>query len=315
VAWAETPIQRNQARKLAGEALDLFKAGDFDAALQKFTQADALVPAPTLKVRAARCLDKLGRMREAAERYREVIAIELKPFSPRVHIEAREEAVAELAKLIAATPRLTVLLAGETNAEPRVTIDAKSLGTAVGQEQLLDPGFHSVTVTVGTIVVEKTVTLERGGSEKVVLGLPPAPATADDPAASPVASPYGDGQATSGLATGGWVLTGLGGAGLAVGAIGTALLYRDKGALETQCPTGVCFSDDPAGVALSERFNRERVVASAGLIGGGVLAGAGVSLLVASALRGREGKTSSGEARAVVVPLIGPRFLGISGCF
>src|SRR5690606_12436568 len=69
---AQSTADRLAARKLGGEAMDLFAAGDYATALEKFTQADELVPAPTLKLRIARSLDRLDRMLEAAEMYRAV---------------------------------------------------------------------------------------------------------------------------------------------------------------------------------------------------------------------------------------------------
>ena len=42
--------KRRQALALAGEAIDLYKAGDYQPALEKFTKANELLPAPTLKI-------------------------------------------------------------------------------------------------------------------------------------------------------------------------------------------------------------------------------------------------------------------------
>ena len=315
VAHAETPAERNLARKLAGEALDLFKAADYAAALLKFSKADGLVSAPTLKVRIARCLDKLGRMHEAAGRYREVIALELKPYSPSVHVEARSEAVAELAKLNVAMPRLTVLLSGSLHAGAVVSVDGEPLGSALGQEQLLDPGFHSVSVAVGTRHIDKGVTLERGKSEKLLLGVPPGALDGSDEGLGDGDSGgHSDAVSTPTLRTAGWALAGVGGAGLVVGVVGTALLYRDRATLAIQCPTGTCFSDDAAGVELADRYNRERVVASVGWIGGGILGAVGASMLVVASLR-TSPSGSSETSQTTIVPVVSPEFIGVFGRF
>ncbi|MBM4359933.1 MAG: hypothetical protein FJ096_17655 [Deltaproteobacteria bacterium] len=312
-AYAETPVDRKLAQKLAGEALDLFKARDFESAMAKFQEADRLVPAPTLKVRVARCLVQLGRMREAAEHYREVIALELKSTSPKVHHEARDEAVRELAKLIEETPKLTVVLSGESEAAVEVTVDGKSLGAALGQPQMLDPGTHAIVVSVGTLRVEKAVTLERGHSERVVLGIPRAPATRDERPAA------GSGEASSAMRIAGYSLVGVGGAGLVVGAIGTGLLYRDRGTLDSLCPAGPCYRDEPNAVAVAERFNRERIVASAGFIGGGVIGAAGATLLILAATGSASGSASEkgvATSRAMrLLPVVSPQFIGVAGTF
>ncbi|MEM9874426.1 MAG: hypothetical protein AAF928_06000, partial [Myxococcota bacterium] len=65
-AGAQTSSDRATARKLAGQAIALMDAEDYEAALDAFREADTLVPAPTLKIRIARCLDALDRMQEAA---------------------------------------------------------------------------------------------------------------------------------------------------------------------------------------------------------------------------------------------------------
>lgn len=297
-AHAETPADRNLARKLAGEALDLFKAGDNAAALAKFREADALVPAPTLKVRMAKCLDRLGRMHEAAERYREVIALELKPWSPRVHREARDEAVESLARLLEETPKLTVMLAPTTDARAVVTVDGKAMAGPVGQPLSLDPGQHSLVLTSGALKSERTVTLERGRSERVVLELP-------RPVVNPVAVPVSGKWRTPG-----YVLVGAGGAGLVVGVVSTVLLYRDRGKLDELCPGGPCFADQQEAVTVAERYNRERIASTVGFVAGGVLGAAGASLLILDAV-GSEQK----DKGASVVPIVGPGFLGLSGRF
>ncbi len=313
-AHAETMADRKLAQKLAGEALDLFKARDFEAAMSKFQEADRLVPAPTLKVRVARCLDQLGRMRDAAERYREVIALELKSSSPRVHHEARDEAVRELAKLIEETPKLTVVLSGESDATVDVTVNGKSLGAALGQPQMLDPGTHAIVVSVGSLRVEKAVTLERGHSEKVVLGVPKPPPRADSASSSSATESSSRGMTIAGIS-----LLGVGGAGLVVGAVGTGLLFKDRSRIDALCPDGPCYRDQPEAVAVAERFNRERIVASAGFIGGGVLSAAGATLLVLARRGGVEsrGPSGSGAASTAVewIPVVTPQFVGVSGRF
>src|ERR1700677_681378 len=67
---AKDPAIVATARSIALDALALFDKGDFAAALEKFNRADDLVHAPTMSLNAARCLEKLGRLVEAHERYR-----------------------------------------------------------------------------------------------------------------------------------------------------------------------------------------------------------------------------------------------------
>ena len=83
---------KSAARKLGNEAQKLFDAGDYEAALEKFNLADSLVSAPTLGLRAARCLVKLGRLVEASERYLEVTRMHLDRSAPMVMRKAQVEA-------------------------------------------------------------------------------------------------------------------------------------------------------------------------------------------------------------------------------
>src|SRR4051794_32634489 len=81
-AQAQTPVPaddapRNSARLLADEAKELFERGQFDGALDRYRRAEALVRVATLGVRIARCLDKLGRLNEAAEKYLAVLRVDL----------------------------------------------------------------------------------------------------------------------------------------------------------------------------------------------------------------------------------------------
>ena len=53
---------KNSARRLGEEAGDLYDKGDYAGALDKYRRAFALVEVPTLGVRIARCLAKLGKL-------------------------------------------------------------------------------------------------------------------------------------------------------------------------------------------------------------------------------------------------------------
>ena len=310
-AAAETYADRRLAQRLAGEALDLVKAKDYGAALAKFQEADALVSAPTLKVRIARCLDQLGRMREAAERYREVIALELKSNAPKVHHEAREEAVRELAELLAATPKLTVVLSGESKTPVDVLVDGESVGSSLGQPMALDPGIHKVTLDGAGKRIEKPIALERGRSERVLLAIPKpkdegksaAPATTTNSTA---------------LRVTGFALVGVGGAGLVVGAVSGGLLLKDRGELDRLCADGNCYADDPQTARVAERFNDERIISSAGLIGGSVLGAAGAAVLFLSSGKREEAPQTGrdeGPGGWSLMPLVAPRFVGLAGRF
>jgi hypothetical protein len=150
-AWAQ-PVDdatRSSARQLADEAIDLFDKGDYAGALLKYEHADALVHLPTLQVREARCLDKLGRLVEAAERYVAVTRMELPSDALQVHRDALADAEKELAAVRERIPSLIITVVGARDA--KVTIDDAVIpSTLWGEKRAVDPGRHHVALESGT---------------------------------------------------------------------------------------------------------------------------------------------------------------------
>src|SRR5678815_4075569 len=118
---------RSAAATLGQAGLALYKKGDYTGALAKFDQAEQLVQAPTLGVRAARCLEKLGRLVDAAERYQRVIGMTLDASWPEVHRQAQRDAVTERAALLPRIPSIEVVVEGARPGASRVTVDGKEV--------------------------------------------------------------------------------------------------------------------------------------------------------------------------------------------
>ncbi len=307
-ARAQTPQQRTEAKKVAGEALDLYKAGDDKAALEKFTKADGLVPAPTLKLYVARCLDKVDHMREAAEKYREVIAIELKPGAPKPHVQAREDAVKELAALLAQVPKLTVLVTGPGSEAAEVSRDGKPMSkSTLGEEQPMDPAFYQFEAKSGEKVARASVRLDRGKTERVELKF-----AADD------AGVAGDKPRDfTAFRIAGFALVGVGGAAILGGAIAGGLALSDKSKAHDLYPDGTCNKADPKqDCSVAERLNSERTAASATLIAGSVVAATGAALLIYATVAGKPAEPAKPEEnKAFVLPYLSPTGAGLFGTF
>ncbi|HZO15394.1 MAG TPA: hypothetical protein VFB62_19100, partial [Polyangiaceae bacterium] len=238
-SWSAEPTagERSLALKLAGEAMDLFTAGDYEAALDKFSRADGILPAPTLKLRIARCLDKLDRMLEAADKYREVIAAELGKKAPAQHHEARREAVPELAKLLEQVPTVLVVVEGQGSGEARVLLEGAPLPReAVGEKQPLDPGTYSFEARVGERHVRKVITLKRGEHQRVELVLPEVPREKTPGTTMP---PKREDVGRS-VRIVGWTAVGLGGAALSLGSIAGVLVLTREEDLLARCPDRQC---------------------------------------------------------------------------
>lgn len=305
---AQTSKDRTAARKLAGEGLDLMKAGDFKAALEKFQGADALVPAPTLKIRVARCLDKLDRMQEAANVYRDIIATELKPWAPAPHQQARKDAVPELAALLEQLPSVLVTVEGPGAGEAKVTMAGTPLPPEVlAERQTLDPGVYVFTAAVGEREVREELELERGKKMRVVLVLPPV--EADGPGGGPT-GPKGEAEDPMPFLIGSYVAFGIGGAALIAGATTGGLVLSQRGDLEERCPNG-CL---PADHDDAQAFNDMRIASTAMFIVAGVGAAVGTTLFLL-APDGASDEDPPEDGMIEIEPMIGLGALGLRGSF
>jgi len=256
--------RRVEARGLAAEAIDLYAAGDFDNALKKFARADELYPAPTLKLRVARCLDRLDRMHESAEQYRKIIGTKLKWSAPRKHHEARKDSVPELAKLLEQMPRVLVLVSGVESDGATVHMDTVRIPPD-DRDRTIDPGMHVFVAAKGSRVAKRTVQVERGRAIRVELQLP-------DPDNNNPIAPSDDG-ATFRIA--GWAAIGLGAAGAILGGVTGGMLVAQRSGLEARCPNQSC---PPEAHDDAKQFNTLRTVSTVGFIVGAVGAGAGLTL-------------------------------------
>ena len=136
------PSAKDLARRYAEEGIALHESGDYSAAVQSFTKAYRVLGAPTVGIRLARSLAKLGRLVEAAKAYQGVIDTPVKKSDPPVFAQAVTDAGAELAALKPRIPTLTITVA------PGVTspmLDGKPIADAeLGQPVSVDPGAHRV---------------------------------------------------------------------------------------------------------------------------------------------------------------------------
>ena len=170
---------RNAARELAHRGTDAFERGDYAAAQDLFRRSYALVPAPTLSLREARALEKLGRWVEAAEAYVRTTRTPLDSSSPAPFRTAVHAAQNELAALRPRIPLLTIAIAGPAAAEPgvRVELDGKALpGALLGVEIPVDPGVHRIEARSSSRQGRAEISLEPGARQKLALELEARPA-------------------------------------------------------------------------------------------------------------------------------------------
>ena len=260
---------KSAARKLAAEGQKLFDAGDYAAALEKFNLADSLNPAPTLGLRVARCLVKLGRVVEASERYLDVTRVQLDRTANATMRKAQADAVDEREKLLPTIPTLKIEIEGPVGSGITVTIDEKPVPEAlIGQKRPTDPGAHRVEVKRADAAVNGQVVLKSAESGRLLLQLPPLPRPKPPPP-KPERFPF---------RTVGWIGIGVGAGGAILGAISGGLAVSNEQSLLKRCGTDrIC---PPDARAQSNAYDAARALTTVGIVMGGVGLGVGIPLLV-----------------------------------
>jgi tetratricopeptide (TPR) repeat protein len=272
---------RNSARKLGEEGNKLFAAGDFAGALDRYQRAEQLVNVPTLGVRIARCLVKLGRLVEATEKYVQVSRVNLPPDALPQHAEAVEQAKGELAALKPRVPTVTIRI-DPPEGPVDVTIDGKPVPPALlGAGRSIDPGRHEVVATRGSKTERATFEIAEGKSEEVTLVLGPAEASTG----SAPSTETEDALRITGIA----LLAAGGGSLVAFGVTGGLGLSK-RSDLEASC--GEELRCGPALHEDVDAYNQLRLASTITLWVGVGLAAAGTVLVVAA-----PAATPSGEVK------------------
>jgi hypothetical protein len=309
---------KGAARELANQAKSDFDAGNFEEAGSKFQRAYEIAKVPTLAVWAARSLVKRGHLVAASELYRQ--ATLLAPNDLWVgdaQQQAQADAEKELGELQPRIPRLCIRVEGAAASEIEVTVDGAKMATALlGIDLPTDPGRRHIVGKRGAEVVEQTVALAEGDRKEAILrfnAAPPAPMVAEVPPAPAVtvqrmtpapvtvettaAAPSDHSQRTWG-----WVVAGVGAAGLLAGVV-TGIAVMANSGLRNDCPNGTCPSSKSGS---ADRYNLMRNISTAGFIVGGVGAAVGVTLLL---------WTPKGDTEPRVALWLGPSSAGVKGAF
>lgn len=304
-AHAQAPgpsdTERAAARDMGEKAVAAYQAGDYEKAYDLFTRAHAIVGLTTTGLYLARCLVKLDRFVEASERYVEIARIALPDDAQPLHVEAKATAQKEREALLPRIPKLRIALDEPDAADVEVTLDGVEVPKALlGVSRPVDPGEHVVAAVRGDIRREERVVLAEGQSRDITLAVkitanrepqPPRPET-----------PNGDDDSDL-LQTLGWIAIGVGGAGLVVGAVTGGLAIDKRSSLDKACTDKQCTPEFHPDV---DSYQTLRIVSGAGLIAGGVLAAAGIVLLIVA---------PDAPTEASVSLRVSPASLAIRGTF
>jgi hypothetical protein len=309
LAFAEpTEAEKKKARVLMEEGDDFASKRDYAHALEKYQGADALMGVPTTGIEVARTLASLGKLVEARDVALKVTRLPVQPKEPDVFAKARQNAQTLADQLATRIPSIEVVVKG---AEPGARIDIRIDGKAVPAAaallpQKLDPGRHEIVVAApGKPQVSKVITLAESAREKVELELGPGTQPSGGGAATPpeVTKETTTTKQTSSLV---YIGFGVGAAGLVVGGVTGFMSMSKTNSLKDDCPDNRCPNSSQSDI------DSAKTLATISNIGFGVaIVGAGVGIygLVSSK------KTREKPAGARFSPVIGTRYLGVSGSF
>jgi hypothetical protein len=267
------PAARSAARSLGYAGVDAYEHHDYETAVDKLEKAFTVLRVPSVGLWSARALAKRGRLVRASERYRLVGTLPTSGGEVAIQQQAQADAARELAELLPRLPSIVVTIDGPRPSQ--MTIDEVAVPPSlVGESIPADPGPHRIVVRQGDDVASTEVFLQESDRKQMTLRL----VHAASPAASEPAVPA---SSSNWQKTAGFVGLAFGGAALATGAITGLVALGKKQSFDSDptCHDDLCPSSQGADV---DAYNRLRFVSTATFVAGGVLAGAGVVLLLTS---------------------------------
>jgi len=292
LASGHAAAQEAAADALFDSARTALSKGDFDRACEQFRASDKLDPAPGTELNLADCEEKRGHLASAWVQFRSVEE-KLPPNDERIAVaHARAEA------LRARVPKLTLSLAPNAPRTSTVRDGSVELGSAAfGIALPLDPGAHRLLVSAPGFTTQSfDIQLTEGETRSLVV-TPGAATGAVSAAVSGPSQPVVSHDAASagrpGRRTLGFVLGGVGVAGLSVGTVAGLLMASKKSAVDDGChPDKSCTN---AGLAAAHSAHDLQIVANVSWVVGAAALGAGTYFLLTS---GPSSKPSSSVALA-----------------
>jgi tetratricopeptide (TPR) repeat protein len=277
-AQARDPAAAEALFRRGREAVEAKRYSD---ALTWFAESQRLDPAAGTLMNLATCEEKLGRLASAWQHWKEALDA-LPPNDDRVPL-ARNRVAALEPKL----PRLGVSLASGREGGARVFRDDVELGPASqGVPLPVDAGDHVVTVHMpGRLPGRFAVRLAEGEQKRLEVRPGAVDASVRD----------ANRNATAWPRTTGWVMTGVGVAGVGTAIVSGIMLLDHKSTVEEDCPNKSCVTQD--GLDAANAAKTLTTVNTAAWVAGGVGLGLGAYLLFSTAARDK-GKTA-------VVPSVG----------
>ena len=298
---------RATARALAEEGNKALAAKDYALAEDRFRRADALIRAPSLMVDHARALVGLGRFAEAYATYDAARKEKLAPGAPAAFRRAVTEAERGVKELEPKIAWVTIRVSGPS--EPLVKLGEREVPlSALGTAVPADVGSRTIQVSAeGYVSKEAPLSLVPGQRAEVELELEPV--RVEPPPAPPpptvkhvVQKPPPQESRSNTLA---YVALGVGGAGLAIGAVTGVLFLSEHSELTAVCTNGC----PPSAHDDLSRYHFYSYTSAISLCVGLVGAGTGVALLLTKP------KDTEQQKAAHVTPYVSVGSVGVEGTF
>lgn len=276
----------DRANELFEQAKARFEAGQIESACAAFAESQRLDPRPGRLFSLATCEVRLGKIASAVAHFNAYLALHDK-MSPEA--QKQQEARAAIARaqrdrLTPAIPRLSLWLPPGAPAGLVVTRDGVAVPpSALGEDQLVDPGEHVVTTKtpLGDVRIQH-VTLERGESKKVLLlgVLQPVPEGETAPPEPPPAASTGP----SGQRIAAYTFGGLGALGLVAGGITGALAMDRSKRIAAHCGAAIGSADslacDRTGLDAANEAKLFGTASTVGFVLGGAALGSALVTFV-----------------------------------
>jgi hypothetical protein len=267
------PTNREKADALFREGRAASQTGDWATACAKFAGSQSLDASVGTLLNLGDCSEHLGKWVVARAYFRDAI-IKLDPSDPRVG-QARER----LKVLEGHLPKLTVTLAASAPAGTIVRCDGRALESAeLGAPVPTDPGDHTcVAVAPGRAEVPQKVTVQDGAAAALEV-VPGDPLPSGTPRETPPAVVMTGGGPSK--RTIGWIVGGVGVAGLAVAGVSGLVLLGEKSTADSGCTNKTaCNADALAAISANKTWLPVNTVA---WIVGAVGVGVGAYLILTS---------------------------------
>jgi len=252
-----------------------FSEADFVRAQAAFERVYRRTGSLVAGLKSARCLVRIGRLLEAAERYERIISAGVGARADSDPASARQDAAVDLQQLLPRIPRINVTVVG---ADPRLVAVAlngvRTTSPPPSTGVPVNPGRYLVTGHLGARTVESYVEVGEGDVGAVSLEFSPRPGSG-----RAGGSEAGAESSLSGARLAGVVTFGVGVASLVTGSLIGWNALRDESSLAERCPQHRCPSRLQSEV---DAYEAKKLMPLVGVGGGGILILSGAMLYLAA---------------------------------